>query len=69
MDRSCLVAGDGARRSAGDGTLDKYAAEFNKIYVSHFSAGRLPARSAFGANGLALGAAVEVECWAYAGNK
>ena len=44
-------------------------AEFNKIYMSFFTAHRLPARSAFGASGLALGAAVEVECWAYAGNK
>jgi 2-iminobutanoate/2-iminopropanoate deaminase len=39
-------------------------AEFNKIYVGYFNPDRLPARSAFGANGLALGAAVEVECWA-----
>ena len=36
--------------------------EFNKIYVSYFASDRLPARSAFGANGLALGAKVEVEC-------
>ena len=42
---------------------------FNKIYVTYFKPGRLPARSAFGANGLALGAAVEVECWAYARKK
>jgi len=39
-------------------------AEFNKIYVSCFAPDRLPARSAFGANGLALGAKVEVECMA-----
>ena len=39
--------------------------DFNKVYVSYFRAGRLPARSAFGANGLALGAGVEVECDAY----
>jgi 2-iminobutanoate/2-iminopropanoate deaminase len=37
-------------------------AEFNKIYVSYFAPDRLPARSALGANGLALGAKVEVEC-------
>ena len=36
--------------------------EFNKVYVSYFAPDRLPARSAFGANGLALGAKVEVEC-------
>jgi reactive intermediate/imine deaminase len=42
-------------------------ADFNKVYVSYFKPDRLPARSAFGASGLALGAQVEVECWAYAG--
>ena len=42
---------------------------FNKIYVTYFHPDRLPARSAFGANGLALGARVELECWAYAGKK
>jgi len=36
-------------------------AAFNEIYRSFFS-GRFPARSALGANGLALGARVEVEC-------
>lgn len=35
---------------------------FNTIYVRFFDGGRLPARSAFGTNGLALGAPVEVEC-------
>ena len=42
-------------------------AEFNKVYLEYFKPHRLPARSAFGANGLALGAAVEMECWAWAG--
>jgi reactive intermediate/imine deaminase len=42
-------------------------AEFNKLYVTYFKSERMPARSAFGANGLALGAQVEMECWAYAG--
>lgn len=41
-------------------------ADFNKIYVTYFKPDRLPARSAIGANGLALGALVEVECLAYA---
>ncbi len=36
---------------------------FNEVYVEYFP-GHKPARSAFGADGLALGAAVEVECWA-----
>ena len=40
---------------------------FNKIYVPYFPAGKMPARSAFGANGLALGALLEIECQAYAG--
>ena len=43
-------------------------AEFNQAYLGYFRPDRLPARSAFGANGLALGAQVEVECWAYAGS-
>jgi reactive intermediate/imine deaminase len=34
---------------------------FNEVYKTFF-AGRYPARSALGANGLALGARVEVEC-------
>ena len=42
---------------------------FNAIYVPYFPAGKLPARSAFGANGLALGAQLELECLAYAGKK
>ena len=37
---------------------------FNSVYVTYFKPDRLPARSAFGANGLAKGAAVELECWA-----
>jgi reactive intermediate/imine deaminase len=39
---------------------------FNKIYATYFKPERLPARSAFGANGLALDAEVELECWALA---
>ncbi len=42
---------------------------FNTVYVPYFPAGKLPARSAFGANGLALGAELELECLAYAGPK
>jgi reactive intermediate/imine deaminase len=38
---------------------------FNKAYVSYFKPDRLPARSAFAANGLALGGRIELECWAY----
>jgi 2-iminobutanoate/2-iminopropanoate deaminase len=38
---------------------------FNRVYVTYFNAERRPARSAFGADGLARGALVEVECTAY----
>ena len=34
----------------------------NAVYRTYFAPGRLPARSALGANGLALGARVEIEC-------
>lgn len=37
--------------------------DMNRIYVTYFP-GHKPARSAFGASGLALGARVEIECWA-----
>jgi reactive intermediate/imine deaminase len=40
---------------------------FNKVYREYFDQDRMPARSAFGANGLAIGARVEMECWAWAG--
>jgi reactive intermediate/imine deaminase len=35
---------------------------FNEVYRTFFEEQRYPARSAFGANALALGARVEVEC-------
>jgi len=38
----------------------------NEIYVEFFP-GPKPVRAAFGADGLALGAAVEIECWATVG--
>ncbi|MCC6173216.1 MAG: RidA family protein [Gammaproteobacteria bacterium] len=41
-------------------------AAFNRVYVGYFTPERLPARSAFGVDGLALGATVEVECMAVA---
>lgn len=42
---------------------------FNQVYVTYFPDGKYPARSAYGTDGLALGALVEVECIAYAGNR
>jgi enamine deaminase RidA (YjgF/YER057c/UK114 family) len=41
--------------------------DFNKVYVTYFPVGKLPARSAFGTSGLALGGLIELECQAYAG--
>ena len=38
----------------------------NVVYASYFPKNK-PARSALGANGLALGARVEIECWATVG--
>ena len=43
--------------------------DFNKAYLEFFPEPPLPTRSAFGANGLALGALVEIECQASAGKK
>ena len=43
-------------------------ADFNKVYLQYFR-DPLPTRSAFGANGLALGGLVELECQAYAGER
>lgn len=43
--------------------------DFNKVYVTYFDPARLPARSAFGCNGLALGAQLELECMAYVGKQ
>ncbi len=39
-------------------------ATFNEVYRTYFT-DHFPARSAFGANGLALGARLEVECIAF----
>lgn len=36
----------------------------NEVYVTYFKKDRLPARTAIGANGLALGAKIEIECLA-----
>ena len=38
---------------------------FNKVYVTYFQPGKLPARSAFAAAELAMGSKLEVECWAH----
>ncbi len=43
--------------------------DFNKVYLEYFKGPNLPTRSAYGCNGLALGAAVEVEAWAFAGKR
>ena len=43
-------------------------AAFNDVYLEYFSE-PLPTRSAFGANGLAQGGLVELECQAYVGSR
>lgn len=43
--------------------LSKFGA-FNTVYTSYFKPGRLPARTAVGAQLAAPGAQLEVECWA-----
>lgn len=37
-------------------------AAMNEVYRTYFTAGSLPARSALGASGIAVGARVEIEC-------
>jgi reactive intermediate/imine deaminase len=44
-------------------------AAFNTVYLTYFPDGPLPARSAVGVNGLALGALLEIECQAHAGKR
>jgi|TARA_B100000519_G_scaffold202848_1_gene222617 2-iminobutanoate/2-iminopropanoate deaminase len=39
--------------------------DFNAVYTTFFTKGALPARSAFGVDGLPMGAMVEVECMAH----
>lgn len=41
-------------------------APMNAVYRTFFKPERMPARSTFGTSGLALGARVEIECWAAA---
>ena len=42
---------------------------FNKIYATYFPDGKFPARTSLGTDGLPVGALIEIECWAYAGNR
>jgi reactive intermediate/imine deaminase len=69
--RTTLVAngyamGDLVKCTALLADMSKWA-EFNEVYKTFF-VGHYPARSALGANGLALGAQVEVDCIAAKGN-
>jgi reactive intermediate/imine deaminase len=38
---------------------------FNEVYTTYFKPGHMPARAAFGVTALALGAPLEVTCFAY----
>ena len=60
-----LTADDVVKCTVMIGDMAKWP-EFNAIYRTYFKEGHFPARSAFGSNGLALGAALEVDCIAYA---
>lgn len=42
---------------------------FKAINVLYFASGKLLARSGLGTNGVALGTAFELECWAHEGAK
>jgi reactive intermediate/imine deaminase len=68
LKRSNLGFGDVAKCTVMLDNMADWPA-FNKVYVTYFPDGKFPARSAFGADGLALGALLEVECWAYAGKR
>jgi 2-iminobutanoate/2-iminopropanoate deaminase len=46
--------------------INEWAA-MNEVYLTFFDRSRLPARSALGTSGLALGARVEIECVAMVG--
>ena len=43
--------------------------DFNAVYLTYFKPALLPARNAFGANGLAYGGQVEVDCLAQKPNR
>lgn len=60
--------GDVVKCTVFIGDMNNWPA-FNAVYVPYFTPGKLPARSAVGVNGLALGAQLELECLAYAGKK
>jgi 2-iminobutanoate/2-iminopropanoate deaminase len=62
--RNGLGFGDVVRCLVMMTDLDRWD-DFNAAYVSFFGNARLPARSTLGANALALGANVEIECTAH----
>ena len=68
LKRAGLGYGDVFHCTAMLGDMANWPA-MNKVYVTYFPEGKRPARSAFGANGLALGALIELECQAYAGKR
>ena len=68
LKRAGLTYGDVYKCTAFLADMKDWPA-FNSVYVTYFKPDRRPARSAFGANGLALGAKLELECQAYAGSK
>ncbi len=61
LDRHGLTMGDIFKCTVMLADMADWPA-FNEVYVTYFRPGRLPARSAFGASGLALGGRLEIEC-------
>ncbi len=61
LDRAGGTMDDVVKCTAMLADMSEWAA-MNQEYVTHFRKDRLPARSALGASGLALGARVEIEC-------
>jgi 2-iminobutanoate/2-iminopropanoate deaminase len=68
LKRAGLGYGDVFHCTAFLKNMDDWSA-FNAVYVTYFPDGKMPARSAIGANGLAMGALLEIECQANAGRK
>jgi reactive intermediate/imine deaminase len=68
LKQACLGWGDVVKCTVMLDDMADWPA-FNQVYVTYFPDNKFPARSAFGADGLALGALLEVECIAYAGKK
>lgn len=68
LQRTGLTGEDLVKCTIMIGDMSKWSI-FNDVYKTYFTPGHYPARSAFGANGLALGAELEVDCIAHMQDK